>query len=49
MAYGKFVFKNRDLQMFGIKLNKYDQFSPTWVAVAGHNFKWVKILIIQFS
>ena len=26
----KWVFKKQILQMFGLKLNKYDQFSPTW-------------------
>ena len=25
----KWVFKNKDLQMFGLTLNKYGQFSPT--------------------
>ena len=25
----KCVFKNQDLQMFGLKLNKYEQFLPT--------------------
>ena len=38
--------------MFAFKLNKYDTFSPhlkLWLAVARHNFKWVKIQIIQFS
>ena len=25
----KWVFKNKDLQMFGLKWNKYGQFSPT--------------------
>ena len=36
--------------MFGIKLNKYDiifTHLKLWVAVARHNFKWVKIKIIN--
>ena len=37
----KWVFKHQDLQMFGLKLNKYEYFSNTlklWDAVARHNF-----------
>ena len=33
------MFKNHDLQIVGLKFNKYEYFSPT----ATHNFKWVKI------
>ena len=38
--------------MFGLKLKKKKgNFThlKLWVAVARHNFKWVKIFIIQFS
>ena len=30
----KCMFKHQDLQMFGLKVNKYEQFSPTWSLVA---------------
>ena len=31
--------------MFGSQLNKYE----LWVAVAGHNFKWVKIYFLNVA
>ena len=36
----KLVFKHEDLQMFGLKLNKYEEFSCIWMNI------WVKIYII---
>ena len=35
-------FKLQDLQMFSLKLNKYE-YEKLWVAVAEHNFMWVEI------
>ena len=41
----KYVSKQQDLQMFGLKLNKYQSFSPTWAAevlgrgIAKHTLK----------
>ena len=48
----KWVFEHKALQMFGLKLNKYEWFSPTWeswVAVARHYFKWMKKKMINAS
>ena len=39
------MFKHQDLQMFTLKLNNYRVIFThlkLWVAVARHNFKWVK-------
>ena len=40
------MFKHHDLQMFGLRLNKYVKIFThlrLWVAEASHNFEWVKI------
>ena len=41
------IWDETDLQMFGPKLNQYEQFSSMnfelWVAVARQNVTWVKI------
>ena len=41
----KCVLKHQILQMFSLKLNKIimSDLCKLWVAVARHNFRWVKI------
>ena len=41
------MFKHQHLQICGLKLNKYLIFTHLrlWIAVARHNFKWVKIWV----
>ena len=40
------MFKHQDLKKSGLELKSNFQL---WVAVARHNFKWVKISIQEFS
>ena len=47
----KFVFNHKDLQMFGLKLNKHCVISNDLnlrIVVARHNFKWLTISINKF-
>ena len=41
------MFKHKILQIAGLKLNNRNNFYhlKLWVAVATHNFKWLKIRI----
>ena len=47
LLWTKWVFKNQNLQMLG--LSKNTTHLKLWIAVARHNFKWVKFLTIYCS